>query len=51
MTFVDRVNSWWKGELDTLKVERREQFMDLTEYLRLFARANYRGEVGQCMSR
>ena len=48
MTFVDRVNSWWKGELDTLKVERREQFMDLTEYLRLFARANCRGEVGHC---
>ena len=46
-TFVDRVNSCWKTELATLKLEQRVQFIDMTEYVRLFVLENCRGEFGQ----
>ena len=37
--FLYRVNSLWKAELDTLRLEQRVQFVDYTEFLRQFVRA------------
>ena len=46
--FLYRVNSVWKAELDTLRLEQRVQFVDHTEYLRQFVRSkNCRGEDNQ----
>ena len=46
--FLYRVNSVWKAELDTLRLEQRVQFVDYTEYLRQFVRSkNCRGEDNQ----